>query len=59
MERFCTKCGNKLDENDIFCSKCGMKVKTMNAVRSDSFVAEESQTESVTKKKHFQSRLLQ
>ena len=26
MEKFCTNCGNKLDENSDFCVKCGKKV---------------------------------
>lgn len=27
---FCTKCGNKVDDNDLFCSKCGNKIKSVN-----------------------------
>lgn len=23
---YCTKCGNKLEENNLFCTKCGAKI---------------------------------
>ena len=25
---FCRRCGNKLNDGDLFCSKCGSKVET-------------------------------
>ena len=30
---FCTKCGHKLDTNDLFCSKCGYEVKEIKKSR--------------------------
>ena len=27
MERFCIKCGNKLEANESFCTKCGFKAE--------------------------------
>lgn len=33
---YCTKCGNELDEGDVFCSKCGTKVVKKEVVE-DSF----------------------
>lgn len=31
MNRYCTKCGNPLNENDHFCSKCGTECKVVNS----------------------------
>lgn len=28
MGKFCTNCGEKLNEKDVFCSKCGASVET-------------------------------
>ena len=28
MAKFCTNCGEKLNEKDVFCSKCGASVET-------------------------------
>ena len=32
---FCNKCGNKLDDEDLFCSKCGAKVKLVEENSSE------------------------
>lgn len=38
MNRYCTKCGNPLNENDRFCSKCGTECKVESG---DSYIVSE------------------
>lgn len=39
MERFCTNCGNPLEEGTLFCPECGQKVEVQPAVPDTNFVA--------------------
>ncbi len=37
MERFCTNCGNTLEEGALFCPECGQKVELPSAVAEAAF----------------------
>ena len=39
MERFCTNCGNPLEEGTLFCPECGQKVEIQPSVPETNFVA--------------------
>jgi DNA-directed RNA polymerase subunit RPC12/RpoP len=30
---FCSKCGNKVDDNDVFCNKCGARVQLIGEIK--------------------------
>ena len=47
--KYCSKCGNKLKEEDVFCSRCGAKTSVFGAY--DKPGHEEKKTEIQTKMK--------
>ena len=38
MARFCTKCGNQLNDDDFFCAKCGSKVEASTQPANDEII---------------------
>ena len=50
MARFCTKCGNQLNDDDFFCAKCGSKVDTQSS-KVEEYVAEEYNINAPKKRK--------
>ncbi|WP_459479621.1 zinc ribbon domain-containing protein [Clostridium saccharoperbutylacetonicum] len=40
MEKFCSNCGNTINENDKFCSKCGKQISEVSVVNSNRIVVQ-------------------
>lgn len=46
---YCTNCGFKLNQDDVFCSNCGFKVN--NSIKEDNTIKEENNDANNNKKK--------
>ena len=44
MPKFCTKCGNKLGDGDLFCGNCGAPVANTNEQRLKTIMPQEIPT---------------
>ena len=52
MPNFCGKCGNKLEENDVFCGKCGKSNNGNNISSNNINLKEEKITKDDMKTKY-------
>ena len=52
MPNFCGKCGNKLEENDVFCGKCGKSNNSNNISSNNINLKEEKITKDDMKTKY-------